>query len=113
MLSIAISNSDQLWLAIAEPSRRKLIDILLAQGEATASRLAQYVPFSRQAVIKHISVLRKAGLVQMRREGKEVKFTIDPIGIGTAAEELSQAAVLWDQRLQHIKYLAEHLEQQS
>lgn len=42
---------------MAEPSRRKLIGVLLLKGEATASRLADDVPFSRQAVSKHLAVL--------------------------------------------------------
>ena len=47
--------NEKLWFAIAEPSRRKLIEVLLLKGETTASRLADEVPFSRQAVSKHIA----------------------------------------------------------
>jgi DNA-binding transcriptional ArsR family regulator len=56
--------NEELWFAIAEPSRRKLIEVLLLKGEATASRLADEVPFSRQAVSKHLAVLKRAGLVK-------------------------------------------------
>ena len=68
--------NEELWFAIAEPSRRKLIEVLLLKGEATASRLADEVPFSRQAVSKHIAVLKRAGLVKERKTGKEVRFSL-------------------------------------
>jgi DNA-binding transcriptional ArsR family regulator len=105
--------NEGLWFAIAEPSRRKLIDVLLLLGEATASRLADEVPFSRQAVIKHIAVLKRAGLVNERKTGKEVRFSLSPEGLGAAADELARAATLWDERLQRIKHIAETLHQEA
>ncbi|HET7060179.1 MAG TPA: metalloregulator ArsR/SmtB family transcription factor [Candidatus Saccharimonadales bacterium] len=109
----AITFNENIWFAIAEPSRRKLIDILLVKGEASSSKLAGEVPFSRQAVSKHMMVLKNAGLVRERRTGKEVRFAVEPAGIGTAAQELSNAAALWDIRLQKIKLIAEGLEQKG
>ena len=97
--------NETLWFAIAEPSRRKLIEILLLKGEATASRLADEVPFSRQAVSK--------GLVKERKTGKEVRFHVEPEGLSVAAQELSRAATLWDERLQKIKQIAETLHQEG
>ena len=98
---------------MAEPSRRKLIEVLLLKGEATASRLADDVPFSRQAVRKHLAVLKRAGLVNEHKTGKEVRFRVSPEGLSVAAQELSQAATLWDERLQKIKHLAETLHQEG
>ena len=112
MASITSFN-DTLWFAIAEPSRRKLIEVLLLKGEATASRLADEVPFSRQAVRKHITVLKRAGLVKERKTGKEVRFRVEPEGLSVAAQELSRAATLWDERLQKIKQLAETLRREE
>src|SRR6185503_16623420 len=68
------SADDALWAAIAEPSRRRVLDLLVRGGEATASALAADVPFTRQAVIKHLAVLEQAALVTRRREGREVRF---------------------------------------
>lgn len=102
---------ETLWSAIAEPSRRRLIDALLKKGESTASRLAQDMPFSRQAVIKHLAVLRKVGMVKATKVGKEVRFAIQPEGISAAAQEMSQAAASWDERLRRIKSIAEAIEQ--
>ena len=48
---------DELWAAIADPSRRRVLDLIVQRGEATASSLADQVPFTRQAVSKHLVVL--------------------------------------------------------
>lgn len=97
----------KIWFAIAEPSRRSLVDILLIKGGASASKLAGEVPFSRQAVAKHMAVLKRAGLVRTKRVGKEVQFLVEPKGIAVAARELSAAALQWDARLTKIKQIAE------
>ncbi len=105
-----VSSNDRLWAAIAEPSRRKLLDLLLNQRDATASTLAGSVPFSRQAVSKHMAVLQQAGLIRTHKIGKERRFSIDPTGISEAAQELSRAAASWNGRLQKIKQLAEEVQ---
>jgi DNA-binding transcriptional ArsR family regulator len=105
--------NETIWFAIAEPSRHSLVDILLAGGEASASKLAKEVPFTRQAVSKHLMVLKKAGLIRSRRIGKEVRFAVDPAGISAAAQEMSRAAELWNVRLHRIKLIAEDLEQRE
>ena len=98
---------DELWSAIADPSRRRVLDLLVDSGEATASTLSQDVPFSRQAVIKHLTVLENAGLVSRQREGREVLFRVDPRRLDDAARAIAQLANRWDRRLQAIKRLAE------
>jgi len=98
---------ENLWFAIAEPNRRRLIDILLNNGEASASKLAGQVAFSRQAVAKHMAVLNHAGLIRQHRAGKEVRFMVDPSGVSKAAKELSAAAAAWDGRLHKIKEISE------
>ena len=62
---------------------------------------------------KHITVLKRAGLVKERKTGKEVRFSIEPEGLSVAAQELSRAATLWDERLQKIKHLAEMLRREK
>lgn len=105
--------NESLWFAIAEPSRRYLIELLLSKGEASASNLAKDVPISRQAVVKHLAVLKEAGLVKSKKLGKEVRFSVVPGGITEASAEMSQAASLWDERLNKIKLIAERLNQEE
>jgi len=112
-MHLTASFDERLWLAIAEPSRRKLIDALLVKGEASASKLASLVPFSRQAVRKHLFVLEKAGLVTEKRAGKEVQFAIKRDSLAAATRELSRAADQWNARLLAIKEIAEELERNA
>jgi DNA-binding transcriptional ArsR family regulator len=98
---------DQLWSAVAEPGRRRLLDVLVAHGEATPTMLAKEMPFTRQAVSKHLVVLVEAGLVDARREGREVHYTVRPDRLDAAAQALNAAASRWDRRLVAIKRLAE------
>ncbi len=66
-------DDDELWDAVADPTRRRLLDVLLAHGEATATTLAGELPVTRQAVAKHHAVLDRAGLVEGRRRGRELR----------------------------------------
>ncbi len=101
------ATDDQLWAAIADPSRRRVLDILVQQGEASASSLARAVPFTRQAVLKHLTVLEAARLVRRRPVGREVRFVVEPARLDEAARALSDVASAWDRRLRAIKRLAE------
>jgi ArsR family transcriptional regulator, cadmium/lead-responsive transcriptional repressor len=98
---------DALWSAIADPSRRRVLDLLVEGGETTASSLAEKVPFTRQAVIKHLAVLEQTGLVTRQREGREVRFRVVPGRLDEASHAMADQARLWDQRLEAIKRLAE------
>jgi DNA-binding transcriptional ArsR family regulator len=103
----ALAEEDRLLAAVAEPTRRRLLDHLLTDGEATATALAAGVPVTRQAVCKHLSVLGRAGLVESRREGREVRFSLHRQRLDEAARSLAEVARSWDQRLVAIKRLAE------
>jgi DNA-binding transcriptional ArsR family regulator len=98
---------DELWSAIGDPSRRKVLDLLVSNGEASASWLAGRVPFSRQAVSKHLAVLEQAGLVSRRKEGREVLFTVEAARLDQATRAMAEVAAQWDRRLAGIKRLAE------
>jgi DNA-binding transcriptional ArsR family regulator len=98
---------DELWSAIADPSRRRVLDLLVSNGEVSASWLAGRVPFSRQAVSKHLIVLEEAGLVSRRKQGREVLYQVDADRLDQAARAMADLAAQWDRRLAAIKRLAE------
>ena len=100
-------DGDQLWAAVADPTRRRLLDALLAHGEATATTLAGELPVTRQAVAKHLSVLERVGLVDSRRVGREVRYAVRPERLDAASEWFARIAAEWDDRLGAIKRLAE------
>ncbi len=105
---------DELWSAIGDPSRRQVLDLLVSHGEVSASWLAGQVPFSRQAVSKHLVVLERSGLIRRRKQGREVLYQVQAARLDQAARAMADLAAQWDQRLAAIKRLAEtaHAENQ-
>jgi ArsR family transcriptional regulator, cadmium/lead-responsive transcriptional repressor len=101
------SGSDVLWAAVADPTRRRLLDVLLARGEASATTLAAELPVTRQGIAKHLAVLDRAGLVEARRQGREVLYSVRPVELDAATRWMAQVAAEWDARLHTIKRLAE------
>jgi DNA-binding transcriptional ArsR family regulator len=104
----------ELWEAVAEPSRRRVLDLLLAHGEATPTMLAAGLPVTRQAVAKHLAVLARAGLVEGHRHGREIRYSARPEQVSAAARamadaaaQMARAAAQWDRRLAALKWLAE------
>lgn len=95
--------------ALADPTRRRILDALAAHGEATATVLAAELPVSRQAIVKHLAVLHRAGLVVGRREGREARYAVSPAQLGAAARWLDRKAAEWDVRLSAVKRLAESI----
>ncbi len=106
-MDAAAVEADALWAAVGDPTRRRLLDTLLALGEATATTLAGRLPVTRQAVAKHLAVLDRVGLVDGRKQGREVLYAIRPDGLDEASQAMARAAAAWDQRLAAIKELAE------
>ena len=101
---------DELWAAVADPTRRRLLDALLAHGEATATTLAGDLPVTRQAVAKHLAVLDRAGLVHGQTAGRERHYRIDHEQFARALAQLNAVSTAWDGRLRRIKRLAEALQ---
>jgi ArsR family transcriptional regulator, cadmium/lead-responsive transcriptional repressor len=98
---------DELWSAIADPSRRRVLDLVVSNGEVSASWLAGRVPFTRQAVSKHLVVLEQAGLISRRKQGREVLYQVDADRLDQATAAMAELAAQWDRRLGAIKRLAE------
>jgi DNA-binding transcriptional ArsR family regulator len=98
---------DELWSAIGDPSRRRVLDLLVSNGEVSASWLAGQVPFTRQAVSKHLAVLEQAGLVSRRKQGREVLYQVQASRLDHATRAMADLAARWDRRLGAIKRLAE------
>ncbi|GGP01663.1 metalloregulator ArsR/SmtB family transcription factor [Nonomuraea glycinis] len=106
----AAETVDGVLVALADPTRRQLLDLLAAQGMATATTLAERLPVSRQAIVKHLAVLDAAGLVTGSRVGREVRYTVRPAALDAAARWMAALAADWDRRLATIKRVAEAAE---
>ena len=84
--------------ALADPTRRALV-ALLARGELAAGELAVRFPVSRPAISRHLRVLREAGLVRSRVEGRRRLYSLDPRPLRELDDWLEPYRDLWAQRL--------------
>jgi DNA-binding transcriptional ArsR family regulator len=109
----AVAEDDALWAAVADPTRRRVLDALLERGEATSTALAGDMPVTRQAVAKHLAVLDRVGLVAGQRRGREVRYAVRPERLDDAAEAMTRVAAQWDRRLARIKRLAESVQAEA
>jgi DNA-binding transcriptional ArsR family regulator len=101
---------DELWAAIGDPTRRRLLDLLLADGSGTATSLSSHLPVTRQAVAKHLGVLERAELVVPHKEGREMRYVVNDAQFARAVEQLASVGATWDARLRRIKTIAESIQ---
>jgi DNA-binding transcriptional ArsR family regulator len=85
--------------ALADPTRRRLLDEISRQGPRTATELAGGYPITRQAVVKHLNALAGAGLLAGERHGRDVRYRVIGGGLGDAAAWLTEVGERWDRRL--------------
>ncbi len=93
---------DRIFLSIADPNRRLILD-MLARGEQPVGRIAEQFAMSRPAVIKHLRVLRTAKLITVRRRGRERIQTLNPAPLKTVRGWLSKFEAFWDEKLENLK----------
>lgn len=87
--------------------RRRILDLVSAKGSVSASALANELPVSRQAIVKHLAVLEKAELVASERSGRENCFSVRSGALDATATWMASLASQWDQRLAMLKKIAE------
>ena len=95
-----------MFAALADDTRWAILT-RLGEGPASASALAREFPISRQAIVKHLEVLRAAGLVDAEQRGRELVHRAIGGRLNVLARDLEQIASVWEQRLASIKQLAE------
>ena len=104
-------NDDAVFRALADANRRKLLDRLRHKNGQTLGELCTGLNMTRQAVAKHLGVLRKANLVSWRREGRERHHFINPVPINEIAERWISKFEY--PRLQALSRLKKNLEEQE
>lgn len=104
------SVDDDLWSAIGDPTRRRILDLLLVDGHGTATSLSEQLPVTRQAVAKHLAVLDRAVLVHGTHAGREKRYRVNDAQLARAVVQLSAVGSAWDARLRRIKKIAEQIE---
>jgi DNA-binding transcriptional ArsR family regulator len=107
---MTVAVDDDLWSAIGDPTRRHMLDLLLADGDGTATSLSEQLPVTRQAVAKHLGVLDRAGLVHVTPTGREMRYRVDDAQLARAVAQLASVGATWDARLRRIKRIAEAIQ---
>jgi DNA-binding transcriptional ArsR family regulator len=90
---------EAVFAALADPSRRFVVERLAATGTATPTELAGELPVSRQAVAKHLASLEAAGLVHGTRVGRNTVYRLDPGPLEAATDWIARVGSEWDRRL--------------
>jgi DNA-binding transcriptional ArsR family regulator len=110
---VSLAVDDDLWSAVGDPIRRRMLDVLLSDGSATATSLSEHLPVTRQAVAKHLVVLDRVGLVHATTAGRERRFRVDEAQLARAVAQLADVGATWDRRLARIKRIAEQIERDT
>ncbi len=99
----------QVFAALADPTRRTMIESLLREGTTSVPRLTAELPITRQAVAKHLATLDHAGLIERApAPGREVRYRLRDGALVSAGAWLSQAEAAWEGRLARLKGAVEH-----
>jgi DNA-binding transcriptional ArsR family regulator len=92
------------FAALADPTRRSMVQALLRDGTTTVPALTAALPISRQAIAKHLALLDHAGLVQRSPgRGREVRYRLRDGALQSASAWLADAEAAWDGRLARLK----------
>ena len=89
--------------ALSDPTRRALLQTIADGPPATATELAASLPISRQAVLKHLTALADAGLLDRERSGREVRYRVTPAPLSDAVSWMADVGGQWDDRLASLR----------
>ena len=103
---------DDVFKALADPTRRALLERLLREGrELNVRALTEQAGVSQPMVSKHLNVLKAAGLVQERPEGRVVHYRAEPKGLAPLMDWMRFYAVFWDERMDRLESLLKRMDQ--
>lgn len=100
----------EIFKALADPTRRAVFE-RLADGEMNATQLREGLEISQPAMSQHLAVLREAGLVAEERQGRFVRYSVDPAGLGQLHRWLQRYRIFWPQRVEALKELLKEMDQ--
>jgi DNA-binding transcriptional ArsR family regulator len=98
---------NEIFTALADPTRRALLEALSRGAPETSSSLASELPITRQAVEKHLAVLSRAGLVARKRRGREARYELTPAPLADAASWIAEVGGEWDDTLARLQRAVE------
>ena len=102
---------DQLLKTLADPTRRAIFERLVRDGEQTVRALTDRAGVSQPAVSKHLGVLKQAGLVRDRPDGRRVHYRAEPQALAPLIDWMSLYAAFWDDRFDRLETLLKRMDQ--
>lgn len=103
--------SEQIFTSLGDPTRRALFERLCRDGELTVWMLTKDAGISQPAVSKHLGVLKKTGLVQDRRQGRETHYSANPVALGPLIDWTDQMTAFWQSRFDALENLLNRMDQ--
>ena len=111
-LSIKMPSAhDSLFRSLADPTRRALFERLCREGEQTVAALTARAGVSQPAVSKHLGVLKEAGLVRDRPEGRQTHYSAQLGGLAPLLDWTKQMTGFWQSRLDRLEDLLKRMDQ--
>jgi DNA-binding transcriptional ArsR family regulator len=95
--------ADAVFAALADPTRRRVLRLVAERGPTSATLLERELPVTRQAIVKHLAVLNRAGMVSGQRTGQEVRYALVPGSLVEASEWIAKIGSRWDERLARLR----------
>lgn len=106
-----MADADLLFRALADPTRRAIFERLCRDGETTVGALTGQAGVSQPAVSKHLGVLKLAGLVHDRRQGRETHYAADLEALSPLSDWMSHMGDFWRSRFDRLEDLLDRMDQ--
>lgn len=112
MLSMpnTVTVEDKVFRALADPSRRGIFESL-TRGAAAVNELTARFDISQPAVSQHLAKLKDAGLVVVRREGRQMYYRVDPQGMRPLIDWIVHYRAFWTERVDQLEQLLDELDE--
>ncbi|HEX3888914.1 MAG TPA: metalloregulator ArsR/SmtB family transcription factor [Phenylobacterium sp.] len=106
-----MSQPADLFRTLADPTRRAVFERLTGEGELSVGDLTAGAGVSQPAVSQHLAVLRQAGLVTERRDGRHIRYAANPVGLKPLFDWMSFYGGFWSQRFDDLEDLLNRMDQ--
>src|SRR5258706_6908607 len=105
------SPPNELFITLADPTRRAIFERLSREGELTVRALTDHSGVSQPAVSKHLGVLKLAGLVSGRHEGRQTHYSAQPQALAPLIDWMSLYGAFWHERFDRLETLLKRMDQ--
>jgi DNA-binding transcriptional ArsR family regulator len=99
------------WAALGDPTRRAIFERLSRDGEQNVHVITGHAGVSQPAVSKHLGILKRAGLVRDRRDGRQTHYSAEPLGLAPLIDWMEVYRSFWRDRFDRLETLLKRMDQ--